>query len=162
MEIDSGSLLYMQYGVGIAALLTCGLLIRKAVSFHGRIWLGIVVFVFSAILLTYFSVHLPLKFLGESDRVQHHLLVDIMMYGTGGLIIVGVIGFAIDHMHERPNMLMVAAAAALAVALLPFFYRFQRESLHRSYKITIIQPNTKLAEDLSAKADQISSVKNPD
>ena len=87
---------------------------------------------------TYLSVVLPLFFFVESEQIQHNLSVDLMMYGALGLMVIGILGFAIDHMYERPTWLVVAAAAVLSIGIAPLFYRYQQDNLNESFKVKIV------------------------
>jgi hypothetical protein len=138
--IDPNRLLYLQIVIAVAAAVSSGMLVRKAVSFHSRLWLGIAVYCLSVVVFSYLATHIPLYSMSNSSHIQDHLTVDIMMFGSLGLVIAALIGFAIDHMYERPSWLMVAAAASLSIGVFPFFYGFNREKLNQQYKINIVQP----------------------
>jgi hypothetical protein len=140
MDKHDDILFYIQIIVAVVAF-TCGsMLIRKAFSFDNRIWLFGLVLLLSSAVLSYLGLHIPLYFLGGGDAVQYNLSIDIMMFGTGILFVVAIVGFAIDHMWERPTWLMVAAAAAFSVGIFPFLYRYQRDALNQQYEIRIVLP----------------------
>lgn len=134
----SNTLLILQVVVLIGSLAATTLFVRKAISFHGRLWLALLVFVVCTAGFTYLSVVVPLFFFVESEQIQHNLSVDLMMYGALGLMLVGIIGFAIDHMYERPTWLVVAAAAVLSIGIAPLFYRYQQDNLNESFKVKIV------------------------
>jgi hypothetical protein len=149
----SSALLYLQIAIALAGTVCCAALIRKALSFHEKRWIAAAIFLVGTAVLSLLSVHIPLFFLSESERVQHHLTTDIMMFGSAGLILIAIIGFAIDHISERPNWLMVAAAACMSTGLFPFVYRFNQESLNQQYRIKIVeqdQPKNTLESILEA------------
>lgn len=140
MNDPNDSLLYLQIAVALASTGCCAALVRKAASFHAKLWLGALVFLISTAIFTLLSVHIPLFFLSGSDRVQYQLSIDIMMFGTAGLVLMAIIGFAVDHMSERPSWLMLAAAACMAIGLFPFWYQFNQDTLNERYQIKIVEP----------------------
>lgn len=134
----SNMLLILQVIVLIGSLAATTLFVRKALNFHGRLWLALIVFLVCTIGFTYLSVVIPLFFFMESEQIQHNLSVDLMMYGALGLMLIGIISFAIDHMYERPTWLVVAAAAVFSIGVAPLFYRFQQDTLNQSFKVKIV------------------------
>lgn len=138
MNDKSNVLLTLQIVVLIGSLAATSLFVRKALNFHGRLWLALLVFFVCTAGFTYLSVVLPLFFFVESEQIQHNLSVDLMMYGALGLMLIGIIGFAIDHMYERPTWLVVSAAAVLSIGISPLFYRYQQDKLNESFKVKIV------------------------
>jgi hypothetical protein len=137
----SSALPYLRIAIALAAIVCSTALIRKAINFHADLRLGAIAFLGSTVLFSLLSVHIPLYFMSGSERIQHHLAADVIMFGASGLILIAIIGFTIDHMMERPNWLMVAAAAVVSMGIFPFLYRFSQESLNQRYDITIVQPD---------------------
>jgi uncharacterized protein YacL len=146
---DPSSVLpFLRIAIAIAAIVCSAALIRKAINFHADLRLGAVAFLVSTVLFTMMSVHIPLYFMSGSERIQHHLAADVIMFGASGLIVIAIIGFAIDHIKERPNWLMVAAAAVISMGIFPYLHEFSQESLNQRYDITIVQPDpTKISPE---------------
>lgn len=140
MEEKSNSLLIIQMVLVFASTVATLALVRKALSFHNRLWLALLVFVGSTIAFTYLGVAIPLFFFGNADRVQYSLSIDLMMYSAIGLLFLGIIAFALDHAYEWPTCLMIAAAAVFAIGLSPLYYRFQTDKLNQEYGITVVDP----------------------
>lgn len=140
MGDKSNTLLFIQIVVAIASFVCTVAVIRKIISFHARLVIAAVVFILCAATFTYLGVAIPLSFFSESKRTQLALTVDIMMFSSIGLVLVGIICFAVDHMYERPTFLVLAAAAIFSIGSTPFLYKFQQDSYNTKYEITIVEP----------------------
>lgn len=140
MDDKSNILLYIQIVVLLGSFICTGALIRKAINFHARLGIGLGVFAACTIAFIYLGISVPLTLLSETTRIQSNLTVDVMMYSAIGLISIGIICFAIDHVFEIPTCLMIAAAAILSIGLAPFFYRMRQDSFNESYKINVVAP----------------------
>lgn len=140
MNDPSSALLFARIAIAVAAITCAAALIRKAINFHADLRLGAIAFFVCTALFSLLSIHIPLYFMSGSERIQHHLAADVIMFGAAGLVVIAIIGFTIDHILERPNWLMVAAAAVFSIGIFPFLYRLSQESLNKQYQITIIEP----------------------
>ncbi len=138
----SNSLLYFELVVLLGSIIATFFFVRKAINFHGRPLIGVPIFLICLVAFIHFGTTIPLSFHAESERVQYNLTVDLIMYGSIGLLAIGIAGFAIDHIFERPTFLVVAAAALLSIGLLPFYYRMRCDSLNHSYEIKIVEPTS--------------------
>ncbi len=140
MDDKSNTLFYIQLAVVLGSLICTGVLIRKAASFHTKLWLAGLVFVVASIAFTFLGVTIPIFFFSDSQKVQSSLTIDIMIFSAIGLILIGIICFAIDHMYERPTYLVISAAAILAVGLTPFYYNFKQDQINEYFNIEIVPP----------------------
>ncbi len=136
----SNSLLYVQLVVLVGSIIATVFFVRKAINFHGRPLIGIPVFFICLVAFIHFGTTIPLSLHAESERVQYNLTVDLIMYGSIGLLAIGIAGFAVDHIFERPTFLVMAAAALLSIGLLPFYYKVRCDDLNHSYEIKIVEP----------------------
>lgn len=142
VENKSNSLLILQILLASVSVLATVALARKVVNFHNKLWLAIIVFIVAVLAFTYLSVTIPLYFMGDSERVQYNLSIDLILFGAIGLIAVGILGFAMDHLYERPTWLVVAAAAIFSIGLAPFYYQVFSTNLNSRFEIKIVEPET--------------------
>jgi hypothetical protein len=124
--------------LALGAIATCVGMWRKALNFHPFRIVALIVFFVATAVLTAAALLTPLYFFGEGVYAQSQLRVDLLTYGMAGLFVVGIMGFYVDHMRERPNWLLVGAAACLSIALFPLIYLLTQDSLHQRFQIKIV------------------------
>ena len=142
MDDKAISVFYLQIIVAIASLICSAALMRKALSFQSRYWRSALVFILALISLTYISVTLPLYFMSGTQQVIEYLVIDLMMYGGTSLVLIGIFGFVMDHLYERPMWLVIAAAAILSVGLGTFYFTIRQERLLNRFEIQLVDAPT--------------------
>ena len=81
-------------------------------------------------------------YLHQGNQVtEQNLVVDLMLFGLAPLIMIALVGYAMDHLMERPSMLMIGAAACFAMPVIPVGGWFRSEMLER-FQITIVAPDS--------------------
>lgn len=136
-------LLWIIIGIlSLAAILTAAGLIVKAFSFQNRYLASILFFILFAVMLTAVGLVVPLMILSGQTYFEHrNLLVDVLMMGISGLVVIAIASFIVDHLMERPIFLMLSAGACLAIALLPWAYHFFSGPLNNQFRISVLPPD---------------------
>lgn len=132
----------------LGALVTGIGLILKSLSFQSQYLQSLLVGLFGTIVFTAAGLLIPLAFFSGKDYQQDHLLADLLMFGISGLVLVGIFCFIVDHLNEKPNFLMLAAAASLGVALFPWVYIVFHKDLNAGFQIAIVQPELPVPKGL--------------
>jgi len=132
----------------LGALATGIGLILKSLSFQSQYLQSSLVGLLGTIVFTAAGLLTPLAFFSGKDYQQDHLLADLLMFGISGLVAIGICCFIVDHLNERPNFLMLAAAASLGVVLFPWIYIVFHKELNAGFQIAIVQPELPVPKGL--------------
>lgn len=128
--------------VSLVALATGVGLVVKAFSFQSQYLLGGSVGILGTLCFTALGLLVPLVVLSGKTYQQSHLLVDLMMLGVSGLVVLGVVFFIVDHLQERPNFLILAASASLAIGIFPWLYVVSSVKLNEQFQIAVVGPES--------------------
>jgi hypothetical protein len=75
---------------------------------------------------------------GKQDVDSLEMLTDVLIFGAVPLGLLALVGYVLDHLQERPLMVLLASSACFAIALLPIAFFFFEDRLQAHFQITMV------------------------
>ncbi|MCA9126189.1 MAG: hypothetical protein KDB22_03850 [Planctomycetales bacterium] len=105
----------------------------------------IVVVMLGLILTAALSVgffYLPFFLSQDKEVTQDKIFSDFSMFSLFPLGVIALVGYVADHMANKDTSIrpLVAAAALVALAIVPTLYYFYSEQMHQQLNIVITKP----------------------
>lgn len=124
---------------GLAAIAP-GWLLSTHLYFGAR-WpiLAVLLIVLVTGLLATLGFYVPFLVDNGKEVKPLETLIDLLIYSVAPLGLIALIAYVLDHIHERPTMVLIACSACFAISALPVAYYFLAEQMHEKYQIVVIQ-----------------------